>query len=264
MSEHFLNAAKIGAAFEQVRGERVAEQMRVDAGRLEALGSRRRTRTARPSSRAPPQASRRGPADAAVEMRSTRARVAANGVRPAGGQGHAVVPCRPCRRRGRAGRRGRPKRARAPAPPRSEAGAIEELDERAVAHRRGVTPRAASTSRWPPTRRACAAAAAGGARLSPAAGLSLRSPRSCWCSENAAGPPYRRGSSSARSPSARSEACQCSSGGRSRRRRRGRARSPGRSGRAGTRRLSAASAGRPEEQEALGLRIGMAVVIDLP
>src|SRR6266511_5147477 len=34
MTEHFLNTPKVGSSFEQVRGERVAEQMRVDALRL--------------------------------------------------------------------------------------------------------------------------------------------------------------------------------------------------------------------------------------
>ena len=36
MAQHFLNGAKVGAAFEQVRGERVPEQVRMDALRLEA------------------------------------------------------------------------------------------------------------------------------------------------------------------------------------------------------------------------------------
>ena len=36
MAEHLLDAAQVGAALEQVRREGVAEQMRVDALRLEA------------------------------------------------------------------------------------------------------------------------------------------------------------------------------------------------------------------------------------
>ena len=36
MAEHLLDAAQVGAALEQVRGERVAEQVRMDALRLEA------------------------------------------------------------------------------------------------------------------------------------------------------------------------------------------------------------------------------------
>ncbi len=36
MSEHLLDAAQVGAALEQVRRERVAEQVRMDAPRLEA------------------------------------------------------------------------------------------------------------------------------------------------------------------------------------------------------------------------------------
>ena len=36
MAEHLLDAAQVGAAFEQVRGERVPQQVRVDALGLEA------------------------------------------------------------------------------------------------------------------------------------------------------------------------------------------------------------------------------------
>src|SRR5581483_8520970 len=36
MSEHFLNGAEVGASLEQVRRERVAEEMGVDALRLQA------------------------------------------------------------------------------------------------------------------------------------------------------------------------------------------------------------------------------------
>src|SRR5581483_7285813 len=35
MTEHFLNGAQVGAAFEQMRRERVAEEMRVDPRRVE-------------------------------------------------------------------------------------------------------------------------------------------------------------------------------------------------------------------------------------
>ena len=41
MAEHFLNAAEVGAALEQVRRERVAQEVRVDAARVEARPSRR-------------------------------------------------------------------------------------------------------------------------------------------------------------------------------------------------------------------------------
>ena len=36
MPEHLLHGAEIGAAFEEVRGERVAEEVRMNAARLEA------------------------------------------------------------------------------------------------------------------------------------------------------------------------------------------------------------------------------------
>ena len=38
MAEHLLHAAEVGAALEQVRRERVAQQVRVDALGLEAGG----------------------------------------------------------------------------------------------------------------------------------------------------------------------------------------------------------------------------------
>ena len=41
VAEHLLHAAQVGAAFEQVRGERVPQQVRVDALRLEARRGRR-------------------------------------------------------------------------------------------------------------------------------------------------------------------------------------------------------------------------------
>ena len=36
MTEHFLNTPQVGAALEQMRRERVAEEVGVDAGRVEA------------------------------------------------------------------------------------------------------------------------------------------------------------------------------------------------------------------------------------
>ena len=36
MAEHLLHAAQVGAALEQVRRERVAQEVRMDAPRLEA------------------------------------------------------------------------------------------------------------------------------------------------------------------------------------------------------------------------------------
>ena len=41
MAEHLLNGAEVGAALEQVRRERVAQQVRMDAARLEAGRARR-------------------------------------------------------------------------------------------------------------------------------------------------------------------------------------------------------------------------------
>ena len=38
MAEHFLNRSEVGASLEEVGGERVAEQVRMDAARLEARG----------------------------------------------------------------------------------------------------------------------------------------------------------------------------------------------------------------------------------
>src|ERR671923_1526675 len=35
MSQHLLDAAQVGASFEEVRGERVAQEVRVDAPRVE-------------------------------------------------------------------------------------------------------------------------------------------------------------------------------------------------------------------------------------
>ena len=40
VAEHLLDAAEIGAAFEQMRGERVAQEVRVNALRLEARALR--------------------------------------------------------------------------------------------------------------------------------------------------------------------------------------------------------------------------------
>ena len=44
MAEHLLDAAEVGAALEQVRRERVAQQVRMDAFRLEAGAAARRRR----------------------------------------------------------------------------------------------------------------------------------------------------------------------------------------------------------------------------
>ena len=62
VAEHLLDAAQVGAALEQVRRERVAEQVRVDASGLEARrvsASRRRIRNAPERVSAPPCALRK-------------------------------------------------------------------------------------------------------------------------------------------------------------------------------------------------------------
>ena len=61
MAEHLLDAAQVGAALEQMRRERVAEQVRVDALRLEPafIASLRRMRNAPARVSAPPWALRK-------------------------------------------------------------------------------------------------------------------------------------------------------------------------------------------------------------
>ena len=61
VAQHLLHAAQVGPTFEQVRGERMPQQVRVDALGLEAraAGRRRRIRKAPARVRAPPCALRK-------------------------------------------------------------------------------------------------------------------------------------------------------------------------------------------------------------
>ena len=84
VAEHLLHRAEIGAALEQVRRERVAEEVRVDALRLEPglLGERRRMRNApaRVSGATASVQEELGPV-AAVELGPSEREVAARGFR---------------------------------------------------------------------------------------------------------------------------------------------------------------------------------------
>ena len=121
VAEHLLDAAQVGAALEQVRRERVAEQVRVDALRVEAGG---RGEPAQDQERARPRER------AALRVQEQLGPVAAVEVRPAAGE---VAPQRLgglaaerddallaalADRRARAGRRGRRRPSRGPSPRR--------------------------------------------------------------------------------------------------------------------------------------------------
>ena len=137
VAEHLLNAPEVGAALEQVRRERVPQQVRVDPLRLEA-GVRRQ----------PPQDQERAGAGerAALGVEEELRPVPAVEVRAAAGE---VAPQRFDRLaadrddpllaaladRGRAAGRGRRRPVEADRLADAQARAVEQLDERAVAER---------------------------------------------------------------------------------------------------------------------------------
>ena len=160
MPEHLLHRAQVGAALEQVRRERVPEQVRVDAARARGppsprggAGSGRRRRG---SGR---RRARSGTAPAGGACRDTAGRVRGSGAAPRRRDVRPgrSVPCRPCRRTARAARRGRRRSCRGRPPPDAQAGAVEQLDEGAVAkiarrrpdrgRRSGARPRRRRASR---------------------------------------------------------------------------------------------------------------------
>ena len=208
MAEHLLHAPQVGAALEQMRRERVAEQVGVDAPGLEAglLGE-------------PLQDQERARAGqrAALGVQEQLGPVAAVEVGPAAGQvapqrldrlapdrddpllaalaehaDHALVEVDAvlleARRLGDA-----------------QAGAVEELDERGVRGARAASSRPRHRSAARPRRpRACAAA--GGcvaAAAISAAGLSPRTPISCRWPKKLRAAAVRRASVADESPSAR-------------------------------------------------------------
>jgi len=92
MAEHLLNAPQVGAALEQVRRERMAEQMRVDAGRVEAGlrgAASEDEECAGARERAAARVEKELRAVAAVEVRPTAREVAAHGVRRLAAADHA-------------------------------------------------------------------------------------------------------------------------------------------------------------------------------
>ena len=100
VAEHLLDAAQVGAALEQVRRERVAEQVRVHALRLEA-GLRGQPAQDQERAGARERAALRvqeelGPV-AAVEVRAAAREVAPQRLGRLRGRAGRSAPCRPCR-----------------------------------------------------------------------------------------------------------------------------------------------------------------------
>src|SRR5688572_12253808 len=84
VTEHLLNAPQVGAALEEVRGERVAQEVRVDAGRVEAgLGGQtpQNEERARAGQRATLRVEKQLRPMTAVEVRPSAAQVAAQRLR---------------------------------------------------------------------------------------------------------------------------------------------------------------------------------------
>ena len=166
--------------------------------------SRRRIRKAPARVSGPPRAFRKssGPV-AAVEVRPAHRDVAAQRVDRGPAERDDPLLRRPCRARARAGRRGRPSGAcEADRLADAEAGAVHQLDERAVAHRARRRPvRGLDQALGLGRARASAAACAGGAAArSAAAGLSSRAPSSSWCRKKERRAATRRATVEAREP----------------------------------------------------------------
>jgi len=94
MPEHLLNRAEVGATFEQVRREGVAEKMRVDATRLESCSIGKL-----PQDEEDPSARKRSAADiqeelrpvAAIQMRPTDGEIPAHGLRRRASEGYEAL-----------------------------------------------------------------------------------------------------------------------------------------------------------------------------
>ena len=178
MAEHLLDAAEIGAALEQVRRERVAQQMRVDARRLEAglLGQAAQDQErARAGQRAALGVQEELRAVAAVQERAAAAQVAAQRVGRAPAERDDALLAALADRADEALVEVDAAPLEADRLADAQARAVEELDERAVAQRRAESSRWRPRSAAPPRRaRASAAACARGAAApTSAAGLSV-------------------------------------------------------------------------------------------
>ena len=105
VAEHLLDAAEVGAALEQVGRERVAEQVRVDALRLEAglLGEAAQDQEgAGAGQRAALRVEEELGPVAAVEVGAAARRGSGAAPRRPRGRSGRSAPCCPCRARGRA------------------------------------------------------------------------------------------------------------------------------------------------------------------
>ena len=186
VAEHLLDAAQVGAALEQVRRERVAQQVRVDALGLEAglLGEPAQDQErARAGERAALRVQEELGTVAAVEVGPAAGEVAAQRLGGLPPDRDDPLLARPCRCSGRAGRRGR--RRALLQPDRladAQAGAVEELDERAVAEVARLRPRGGLDQPLGLAGRERARQLRGGAAAGRARrpGCPSRAPSSCW------------------------------------------------------------------------------------
>ena len=216
VAEHLLHRAEIGPALEQMGGERVAQQVRVDALGLEPCLRRElaedQERACAGQRAAAGVQEQVGPV-AAIEVRAAERQVAAHGLgrRPAERDDALLVTLadHPHDARVDVDRGpGQPHRLRDP-----QARAVHQLDECAVAHApvasSRLPPRSGARTR---TGRACAAACGSGAGVATsAAGLSARRPSRTWWRNAERTAAIRRAIVEGASPAARIEATQASS-----------------------------------------------------
>ena len=212
MAEHLLDAAQVGAALEQMRRERVPQEVRVDAPGLEAgrLGEPAQDQErARAGQRAALRVQEELGPVATVEVGPAARRGSGAAPRPPGARPGRPAPCRPCRARGRRrSSRSTPFFSRPDRLGDAQAGAVEELDERPVAQRprrrpaRGLDQPLGLAGRERP-RQACGRGAAARSRR-PGCRCAPRSAAGGGRSVRAAA--VRRASVAGESPSARSSA----------------------------------------------------------
>jgi hypothetical protein len=133
MAQHLLHGAEVGAALEEVRGERVPEEVRMDSRRLEpgAVGE-----LAQDEERAGSRERRRGRSGelgpvAAIEVRTAEREIAAHGFRGRAAQRHEpLLPA--LAEHANDAPRLRRRSSRGPQPRRRAGGSVEQFDQRAV------------------------------------------------------------------------------------------------------------------------------------